>query len=313
MKKPEVDKTPPGDFRVKTESLFPIFLATAVFAAGWAAVLWNPSFLTTPSGSADVLKFGFLGAYAFVVSMLIRRFFQSDLRPSAYAAAVVRVMLVLLIVTVLCQLMPSTGADNSHAELALAFIVGFFPLVGLQLIQGVVSRVFGVFVPSLKSDYPLDQLDGFDLWYQTRLAEEGIEDIQNLTTMNLVDVILHTRVPTGRLVDWIDQGFLMMHLVPTGKSKSDTADEEVNDRLALRRAGIRTASDLLEVFSRPRPGCPRGEREFDMSSLGPWGNRPCRKSRLRTLVKALNAEKGMAPVWNWRYNGVQGAGRAHCE
>jgi hypothetical protein len=305
VNKPDVDKTGPGDFRVKTESLFPIFLATAVFAAGWAAVLWNPSFLTTPSGSADVLKFGFLGAYAFVVSMLIRRFFQSDLRPSAYAAAVVRVMLVLLIVAVLCQLMPSNGTDNSHAELGLAFIVGFFPLVGLQLIQGIVSRVFGVFVPSLKSDYPLDQLDGFDLWYQTRLAEEGIEDIQNLTTMNLVDVILHTRVPTGRLIDWIDQGFLMMHLVPTGKSKSDSANEEVDDRLALRRAGIRTASDLLEVFSNPRPGCERGERDFDMSSLGPWGQPPLPEGRLRTLVKALNAEKGMAPVWNWRYNGVR--------
>jgi len=44
--------------------------------------------LSAPSGIADALKFGFLGAYAFVVSLLIRRFFQSDLRPSAYATVV---------------------------------------------------------------------------------------------------------------------------------------------------------------------------------------------------------------------------------
>ncbi len=38
--------------------------------------------------------------------------------------------------------------------------------------------------------------------------------MQNLTTMNLVDVILHTRVPAGRLVDWIDQAFLLSGSLP---------------------------------------------------------------------------------------------------
>jgi len=302
LEQPGVDHSPPADFRVRTESLFPIFLATAVFATGWAAVLWNHSFLTAPNGSPDVLKFGFLGAYAFVVSMLIRRFFQSDLRPSAYAAAVVRVMLVLLIVTVICQLLPRSAADDWHVELAFAFIVGFFPLVGLQFIQGIVTRAFGAMVPSLKSDYPLDQLDGFDLWYQTRLAEEGIEDVQNLTTMNLVDVMLHTRVPTGRLVDWIDQGFLLIRLAPTvGKLPTD----KISDRQALRSVGIRTATDLLKVFSAPLAGNHPCHREFVLPDLGPGGQPPLPQERLRPLVKALCAERGLATIWNWHNNGVR--------
>ena len=74
------------------------------------------------------------------------------------------------------------------------------------------SRALRRFVPPVTSEYPLDQLDGFNLWYEARLTEEGVEDMQNLTTMNLVDVILHTRVPAGRLVDWIDQAFLLTHL-----------------------------------------------------------------------------------------------------
>jgi hypothetical protein len=61
---------------------------------------------------------------------------------------------------------------------------------------------------SATSEYPLDQLDGLNLWYEARLTEEGVEDMQNLTTMSLVDVMLHTRVPPGRLVDWVDQAFL---------------------------------------------------------------------------------------------------------
>ena len=42
--------------RVRSESLFPVFLATAVFAVGWAAVLWDTRFVTDPSGPWDVLK-----------------------------------------------------------------------------------------------------------------------------------------------------------------------------------------------------------------------------------------------------------------
>ena len=172
----------------------------------------TPGSSPIPSGPWDVLKYGFLGAYAFVTSMLIRRFFQSDLRPSAYATAVYRITLVLLIVTVLHQVLGEAAAVADHAELAIAFVIGFFPLVGLQALQRVTSRALRRFVPPVTSEYPLDQLDGFNLWYEARLTEEGVEDMQNLTTMNLVDVILHTRVPAGRLVDWTDQAFLLTHL-----------------------------------------------------------------------------------------------------
>ena len=77
----------------------------------------------------------------------------------------------------------------------MAFVIGFFPIAGIQLLQRVTSKALHVVVSPITSEYPLDQLDGFNLWYEARLTEEGVEDMQNLTTMNLVDVILHTRVP----------------------------------------------------------------------------------------------------------------------
>src|SRR3984893_8838643 len=245
---------PDENYSVRSESLFPVFLATAV--------LWDTSFVTHPSGPWDVLKYGFLGSYAFVTSMLIRRFFQSDLRPSAYATAVFRITLVMLIVTVLHQVLGGTTAVTSRAELAVAFVVGFFPLVGLQALQRVTSRALRQGVPPVTSDYPLDQLDGLNLWYEARLTEEGVEDMQNLTTMNLVDVILHTRVPPGRLVDWTDQAFWLLHLERVDRSVLDErrrydqgtaggkaaaergAEPGAQARLNLRRVGIRTATDL---------------------------------------------------------------------
>ena len=111
------------EYRVSGESLFPVFLATAVLAVGWSAVLWDTRFVSAPDGAWDVLKYGFIGAYAFVTGMLIRRFYQSDLRPSAYATAVLRIILVLLIVAVLHQVIGDAVAPPNHAELAAAFVM----------------------------------------------------------------------------------------------------------------------------------------------------------------------------------------------
>ena len=313
---------PDENYRVRSESLFPVFLATAVLAVGWTAVLSDTRFVTAPSGPWDVMKYGFIGAYAFVTSMLIRRFFQSDLRPSAYATAVYRIILVLLIVAVLHQVLSEITALAGGAELAIAFVVGFFPLVGLQALQRMTTRALRRFVPPLTSDYPLDQLDGLNLWYEARLTEEGVEDMQNLTTMNLVDVILHTRVPPGRLVDWTDQAFLLTHLEPVDRAELDRlrypdrqADKRPDQpaaagpaplsgaqaRMNLRRVGIRTATDLLKAFSVEQDN---GERAFRApGDLEP----PLPAGQLRLLVTVLAAEPGLAPVWNWQRNGVQPA------
>ncbi len=306
------ERRPNENYRVSSESLFPVFLATAVLAVGWAAVLWDTRFVTAPSGAWDVLKYGFLGSYAFVTSMLIRRFFQSDLRPSAYATVVFRITLVLLIVTVLHQVLGGTTAVAGRTELAVAFVIGFFPLIGLQALQRVTSKVLGLLVPPVTSDYPLDQLDGFNLWYEARLTEEGVEDMQNLATMNLVDVILHTRVPPGRLVDWTDQAFLLIHLErpdPSELKRLRQADQPASAgrvplsgaqaRLNLRRVGIRTATDLLKAFSAEHEQAPRA---FCL----PAGleEPPLPVDQLRLLVAVLAAEPGLAPVWNWQRNGV---------
>ncbi len=197
------------NFAVRVETMFPVFLATAVFAVGWFTVLWDTDFLAEPASLWDVLRFAFLGAYVFIVQSLIRRYFQNDLRPSAYAHAILRIVVVLLVVVALHQVVPG---NDVGLEAATAFVVGIFPVIALQALQRVAASVLRVVVPQLSPDYPLNQLDGLDIWYEARLLEEGIEDMQNLRTANLVDVMLHTRVPVGRLVDWVDQATLYVHL-----------------------------------------------------------------------------------------------------
>ena len=147
--------------RVSVDTLFPVFLCTVTLTVAWTATLWNPAVVISPVEPWATLEFGFLGAYAFAVSLLVRRFYQSDLRPSAYAAVVLRIIVVLLTLAVLHQLFAIEGSDGSVAHAAqyvTAFVVGFFPLAGLQALQRVAAKVLRVVLPQIAPEYPLEQV-----------------------------------------------------------------------------------------------------------------------------------------------------------
>jgi hypothetical protein len=288
--------------------LFPVFLCTVTLAVAWTVILWNPVVIMAPLEPWATLEFGFFGAYTFAVSMLVRRFYQSDLRPSAYAAVIIRIIVVLIILAAVHELFVVIGV-RGHVGLATeyvsSFVVGFFPLVGLQALQRLAAKALRVVVPSMNSDYPLDQLDGLNIWYEARLIEEGVEDMQNLITVNLVDVILHTRAPIGRLIDWIDQAFLLVHLNPASRKEIKLAlrsDGSVGSgaaaRVALRRIGIRSATDLVRAFA---PDSAGDRLPIPAETLRARGLDP---DELVMLARLLAAEPGLDPVWNWRAGGA---------
>lgn len=319
---------------IRVETLFPVFLLTTTLAVSWTVVLWNPNFTGNPDSVWDVLKFGFLGAYTFILQMLVRRFFQSDLRPSAYAHAMLRIIVTLIIVAVLYELFPQ---QDLRTEAVVAFIVGFFPLVGMQALQRTTAAALRVAVPSLNQPYPLNQIDGLTIWYEARLLEVGIEDMQSLATANFVDVMLHTRVPVGRLVDWVDQAHLYLHLdrIERGQleqrrnarhqkrdpeqggqgqvgaivygSATATNRAGTRTRTAFRQLGIRKATELLNAFP---------VKQVDPYARLPKKSpvdahlRAIRKAGLdiaqvRSIVRVLSKTPGLAPVWNWENQGVR--------
>jgi hypothetical protein len=253
------------------------------------------------------------------------------------------------------------GAVTPATEAAIAFMVGFFPVIAFQALQRAAAVTLRVFVPQLTPDYPLNQLDGLNVWYEARLVEEGIEDMQNLATANLVDIILHTRVPVGRLVDWVDQAKLYLHLdraergyherrlvraapkpavndrdnqaqaAPTvadnGTARADGARPAEGDvhaydplvhgslsphnragtktRVALRQLGIRTATDLLKAFPPEQI-----DQRFNDNGGEHLNFRKLRAAgldgdQIRTLVRVLDEDTALAPVWNWQARGVQ--------
>ncbi len=286
------------DSGVRTETLFPIVLATVVFAIGWTALLWNDGLTAAPATTVDVLAFGFLGAYLFDIQMLVRRFFQSDLKPSAYASAVVRVVVVLIIVLVMHQLPGFADGSRGHEEAVVAFVVGLFPLVGLQALNRLVAVFLRGAVPTLRNNYPLSDLEGLNLWYEARLLEEGIEDMQNLVSANMVEVLLHTRVPVARLVDWHDQALLYLHLRPR---REDAPRLGEHPREVLASVGVRSATTFLKAFPVPHGQDGMGADPRVATTVEALVERcpELSPAGVMTIGRILADEPGLHPVRNW--------------
>jgi diadenosine tetraphosphatase ApaH/serine/threonine PP2A family protein phosphatase len=282
----------------RTKGLISVALAVAVLAAGWASIISTRSYAEPLAGTTDdALRLAFLGAYVFTLQMLMRRFFQGDLKASAYISTVVRVLTVLVVAAVVNASPVVAGADPG-TKAVIAFVIGLFPIAGLQLLQKTAWRVFGWLDNTFTTAYPLNHLDGLNVWYEARLLEEGIEDLQNLVTANIVEVMLHTRVPVGRLIDWIDQAILYLHLPAEGRKA--THDSE-RDR--LRRLGIRNATELLHTFKHV-PDCD-GERPSADAMLR-WalklqdGKDAAPAGSAALLLRAMENEPNLLHVEHWK-------------
>ena len=231
-------------------SLLPVIAAWIAFAAGWLAIISNPAFVYPGTTLDDTIRFGFLGAYVFSLQLTVRAFFQNDLRSGTYVGIVERLVVVTIFVLLIFVVWTEAFDGGAQASLAVvAFVVGSFPLVGQEWLSQVAASALRNQVPSVASRHPLSDIDGMNVWYQARLLEEGIEDIQNLATANIVDVVMHSRAPVGRIVDWIDQAVLRQHLPPTQRKADHPHPSDAVLLETLNALGVRTATDLLELYA----------------------------------------------------------------
>jgi hypothetical protein len=237
--------------RDRTESFSPVLVATILLCLGWALFVQPDLFHAfqvvqerlAPSRQSipyEPIQFGFLGAYWFILQDLIRRYFRDDLKTGAYISASARIVLVTATVFTV-SLVP---VGSVQQQKVLAFVIGVFPQLGIQVLKALVAKPFGRLIPAVSTEHPLSDLGGLTVWDEARLLEEGIEDMQNLVNANLVDLLLRSRVPVNRLVDWIDQACLYLR-VPKVKEVDGV---ELRPRAELRELGIRTATGLERAW-----------------------------------------------------------------
>lgn len=305
----------------------PIWLAVLVISIGWILVLvpvtGSPAeveaygllafFLPEPS----VIGFGFLGAYYFALFSVARRYTRGDLKPKAYSHIVTRIFIVVILGWVLTAVF-----GDRPISLALVFLVGVLPET-FWLVMGEVGRneIWGRLFRSQQQKDPLTNLDGIDTYDRARLAEEGVTNVESLAHHDLVDLILATRIPVARIVYWVDQAILYVHLTASGEpllanggansqaeAGQNGAEAEANGRerttlrQRLHRYGIRTATDFMQVYERAEE---RGELPRLFSLLGEDEDGDDQRTSQRTLATqilfdTLSIDEWLPHIQHWR-------------
>jgi len=205
------------------------------------------------------VTFAFLGAYFFSLQVLFWRFLRRDLSSRAYVGVLMRLILALVGVWVVIAVMRQAGIPESQRrDLAVAFAIGVMPVVVLQFFEGLFKKfpLFPWIMPTLETKRPLNELDGLTIWHETRLKEEDIESVANMAMADPAELMIRTRFAPDRIVDWIDQAILSMHLPPTSKKAKQAAkpgagqpDGNGPDGNASSGAGLRDTLQALNVRS----------------------------------------------------------------
>ena len=205
-----------------------------------------------------------------------------------------RVIMVLLLALGVHPLLDYLGA-NAPAQAVVMFVVGIFPATALReflhTLQRMASTQLRLVVPSLGSAHPLTDLDGLSTWYESRLHEEGIEDMRGLVTANLADILLHRRIPMG-LADRLDRPGLPA--APYGRARLEAGISKSWHSDRNRSVdGIPAFGEGVEVQTH-RPG------QFFAAPCRPGGD----ATTVRNLVRTVANEPTLTFVRNWRSGGV---------
>jgi hypothetical protein len=231
--------------------------------------------------------------------MLFRRYLRRDLHPGAYTSVTLRIILAVIGTWVAVEVLYPLSQANVAATqtspapdslayqslLYVGFAIGVFPSVVWQMLATTGKR-FGAFLrlPSMRNELPLSDLDGLTIWHEARFEEEDIENIPNLATADVVELLLHTRIPPDRIVDWLDQAILYTALgAELPKSPK---------RAVLRAQGIRNAVGLMEAY---RKSILRDDTDA-FEKLLPGSGR----SVIRTLVDTVDTNPNLRLVEAWR-------------
>jgi hypothetical protein len=304
-----------GAIRILPTRRSPLLIATLVLALGWTLTMLSGAPPTGGDSPVDfmgffqplqsTLPFGFLGAYAYALTTTFRSYARRDLQPKIYSHITTRVFTVMVLAWVLEEgwlMVPGSQVDRpalAPVLHTLAFLTGIIPETGLVFISETLRTTLRRMKRSAKEPglqlvdphEPLTSLEGIDIYDRARLQDEGVTNVQALARHDVVELMLQTRVPAPRLLDWVDQAILHLHSNIGGQ-----ADGGPDPLLpTLRRYGIRTVTDLLEASEKAQK---RGEHDDFLrllSGTAPDGKIP----RLQIVLDAIKDEEWVEQLRCW--------------
>ena len=289
-------------------TVVPVLVATFIIGICWMMVIppwvglgeasnkFVPATIGVLSFASSAPLFAFLGAYFFSIQMLFRRFVTGDLRAKSYTSVSMRIVLGVIGAWVLELLfgMNVFGLNQqSNWLLVIAFVAGAFPPIVWRLIREGASSLPGVktTIPSMDSKLPVSELDGLTVWHQARFEEEDVENTYNMANVDIVNLLVQTKIPPDRIIDWVDQAILYSVI------SCDDKDDFRTRKRELLKCGIRSASMLDAALTTKRQSEPD-----DLACEGMLGDMGIGKASMYS--QSISAFSNYHLVKSWRQNSL---------
>ncbi len=239
---------------------------------------------------APPLLVALMSVYLFNMYHTLRRLYLTDLNAHVFWYCLYRVGLVtaLTIVVAFGGMTPAMGTVGGGAGYLAFFGIGFLATDFLYMVIVTAQKVFNL--REREPEMLLTLIRGLNIWNEYRLAEEGIENVEQLATSDVVDLAIRTHYPLMTLLDWIDQAILISNF-----------GNVVQCRLLREKALINSAIDLAWMSPLSSAGDPNpyatADKIANVLDLDP--------QFVREKMNALFQDRNVRFLWQlWQARGV---------
>lgn len=227
----------------------------------------------------DGIRFGALGAYAYVLMTLSERTFRRDISPGLAQWSAAQLILGPIFGGVLAATLLESVQLSQFTRQILYFVAGLAPRQIVAVFSDLALRFWSngadVRAPAI---IPLSMIGGITTRVQDRLFEEGIEDVHQLAMANPVILVRDTPYELRQIATWIDKALLYSTLPESAA--------------LLQKEGIAGAIDLAfyyDMLEEPLAEQPRIAELAEAAHLKP--------SSLAETIQRLRENRQLQLVW----------------